>query len=331
MAGPTKLELRDVEMLRALLRVRYLTSRQLNAAFFSCPRVGRRRIHRLSEYDLIREHAKGLPEALGYRVWRLTARGLDAVAHAFPDEPIPDCVLDRVATGRLHHVFHREALAELYLRLTVPELTDMSERDLAAHRRWVTALRRRASSISWQPDGDVVLAVDSLGQRTEVVPDAVVRSPVLKRRVFIELDRSTKNLGRIRDCLHRYVTVLGQVELAGDARTVLFVVRSAARRRNIERLTELLPLVVLEEADASYWLREHLLAPDTRPRTNADSMPTAARRAYSWITKLEAVLQARGMHALLWEAEPALMQEGHERLVALHRLLTAQASQAVTP
>jgi hypothetical protein len=56
-------------------------------------------------------------------------------------------------------------------------------------------------------------------------------------------------------------------------------------------------------------------------------MHTVARRAYSWITKLEAALHARGMHDLLWEAEPTLMQEGHERLVALHRLLMAHGSE----
>src|SRR5215475_13826852 len=101
-----KLETRDVEILRALLRVRYLTSRQLNAAFFSCPRVGRRRIQRLSEHDLIRPHTKGLPPELRYTAWRLTARGLDAVVHEFPDEPVPDGLLDRVASGSLHYAHH---------------------------------------------------------------------------------------------------------------------------------------------------------------------------------------------------------------------------------
>ncbi len=60
-----KLELRDLEILRALLRVRYLTTRQIVGAFFSCPRVGRRRVHRLSEYDLIRPHAKACPKRSG--------------------------------------------------------------------------------------------------------------------------------------------------------------------------------------------------------------------------------------------------------------------------
>ncbi len=66
MPSPARLEMRDLEILRALLRVRYLTTRQINGAFFSCPRVGRRRIHRLSDYDLIRPHAKGLPPVLRY-------------------------------------------------------------------------------------------------------------------------------------------------------------------------------------------------------------------------------------------------------------------------
>ena len=34
------LEVRDLEILRALVRVRYLTSRQIMNTFFSCPRVG---------------------------------------------------------------------------------------------------------------------------------------------------------------------------------------------------------------------------------------------------------------------------------------------------
>src|SRR5262245_44324548 len=111
MVAATRLELRDLEILRTLLRVRYLTSRQLNAAFFSCPHVGRRRIQRLSERDLIRTHSKGTDAVLKYQVWRLTQRDLDIVVQTFPDEPVPDGVLERLATTRLQHHFHREALA----------------------------------------------------------------------------------------------------------------------------------------------------------------------------------------------------------------------------
>jgi len=112
--------------------------------------------------------------------------------------------------------------------------------------------------------------VTSLGQRVDVVPDAIVRSPSQKRRVFIELDRSMKNLGRIRECL-----------------------------------------------DPS-WLRNHLLtvATDTKPSSDESALHAAAHRAYSWMTKLERVLEAKGMHGLLCAAEPALMKEGRERLAS---------------
>src|SRR5262249_38700098 len=177
MAANTKLELRDLEILRALLRVRYLTTRQINGAFFSCPRVGRRRIHRLSELDLIRQHAKGLSELLRYTAWRLTARGLDAVAEAFPDEPVPDGIIDRVATGSVRNAQHPEPIADLYVGLTVPNRRSLAENDRGAHRRWAAEIRTRADSITWQADGDVVLSVSSLGRRFDVVPDAVARSP----------------------------------------------------------------------------------------------------------------------------------------------------------
>jgi hypothetical protein len=329
MAAQTKLELRDLEILRALLRVRYLTTRQINGAFFSCPRVGRRRIHRLSEYDLIRPHTKGMEPELRYTAWRLTSRGLDAVVHAFPDEPVPDGLIERVSTGSLYHAQHREALADLYLALTIPDRASLAERDLKAHRRWVADVRARASAITWAPDGDVVLSVSELGQRTDVVPDAVVRSAAGGRRVFVELDRSNKDLGRIRECLERYATALRSTDLGSDAVTVLFVVRSAARKANIEQLArqtflEPFPLVVLQAGEAAEWLRVELLSVATPPKpTREQALWTVARRAYSWMAKLRSVMEANGMHTTLVGAEPALMKDGHERLISLYHAVKA--------
>jgi hypothetical protein len=324
-AAPFRPELRDLEILRALLRVRYLTTRQITGAFFTCPRVGRRRVHRLSEYDLIRPHTKGTGEVLRYTAWRLTTHGLDAVAHAFPDEPIPDGLIDRVSTGSLKNTHHREALAELYLGLTVPDHGATSERDLNSHRRWVADARARATAIAWAPDGDVTLSVSVLGHRTDVVPDAVVRSPNQNRRIFVELDRSTKSLGRIRDGLARYGTVLGQLDLGDDTATVLFVVRSAARKANIEQLGrqmlgEPLPLVVLQAGDAVEWLRGELLALAVPPKSPAEpALRHVAGRAYSWMVKLWAIMNANGMHATLDAAQPDLMKDGHKRLIALDK------------
>ena len=53
------LELRDLEILRALVRVRYLTTRQLHGPFFGHLRVLRRRMQALSERGLIRRHERG--------------------------------------------------------------------------------------------------------------------------------------------------------------------------------------------------------------------------------------------------------------------------------
>ena len=335
--APLKLEIRDLEILRTLLRVRYLTSRQLNGAFFSCPRVGRRRIQHLSERDLMRPHAKGLPPELRYSAWRLTARGLDAVVHDFPDEPVPDGFLDRVTSGSLHNAQHREALADLYLGATVPSHASLAERDVGAHRRWATELRTRASSITWQPDGDVVLSADNDGQRTDVVPDAVVRLPGRGWRVFVELDRSTKDLGRILEGLRRYQTVLRAVDLRGDAPCILFVVRSAARKANIEHLAhgtdlERLPVVVLVAAEAVEWLREEVMtasAGAALATAIADKLPEVARRAYIWVASLRKLMRTNGMHATLVSERPEFMKEGEQGLTALyHSLKELEGGQA---
>jgi hypothetical protein len=333
MAAVTKLELRDEEILRALLRVRYLTTRQLSGAFFSCPRVARRRIHRLSEYDLIRPHMKGLPEVLRYSAWRLTPRGLDAVTHAFPDEPIPDGLIDRVVAGSLHHHQHREALADLYLGLVVPPRAQLSETDRAGHRRWAAEMRGRADAVTWEPDGDVVLTANDLGQRVDVVPDAVVRAPRGKRRIFVELDRSTKDLGRIRGGLSRYAMILEQANLGGDAPSVLFVVRSEKRKENIQGLACGLPLLVLRDVEAVEWLREELLAIPPAPRQPKDerTVELAARRVYTWATKLDRVLRASGVQQTLEQAEPVLMKEGYEQLRELYRVLKAAEVRGARP
>jgi Replication-relaxation len=322
-----KLETRDLEILRALLRVRYLTSRQLNAAFFSCPRVGRRRMHHLSEHDLMRPHTKGLSPELRYSAWRLTARGLDAVAHAFPDEPVPDGLLERVANGSLHNAQHHEALADLYLGVTVPNHANLRERDIGAHRRWATEMRTRAGSITWQPDGDVILRVPSLDGRN-IIPDAVARSAARQRRVFIELDRSTKDLGRIKDGLLRYQMAFRHCDLEGEAPCILFVVRSAARKANILQLArsaflEDLPLVVLVSVEAIEWLREELLSesPQAEPAAREDKLPRIARRAYIWMANLRKLMRANGMQATLVSERPDFMKEGEAGLVALYHSL----------
>ena len=187
-------------------------------------------------------------------------------------------------------------------------------------------MRARASSITWRPDGDVVLTVSYLGQRTDVIPDAVVSSHA-QWRIFIELDRSTKDLGRIREGLMRYVKVLRESDFGGDAPCVLFVVRSAKRKHNIEKLTDALPLVVVEQSEAVAWLGKQLFAgaPAVHASTQKTPMEIAAHRAYSFMAKLERALRANGMYDALCQGEPDLMKQGKERMAALYNTLKASA------
>jgi hypothetical protein len=161
----------------------------------------------------------------------------------------------------------------------------------------------------------------------DVVPDAVLRSPDKKRRVFVELDRSNKDLGRIRHCLVRYDAVFQHADLGGDAPSLLFVVRSAARKENIRNLAHRLPLVVLQDVEAVEWLREEILGTPRRRSTERTPVHGAAFHAYDWMTRLHSVLEANGMRDALYQAEPALMEEGYERLSALRRTLTALETQ----
>src|SRR5262245_47904590 len=109
------LQRRDLEILRTLARLRNMTTKEIVAGFFATPTVGRRRIRRLSGLDLVASHRKGVPDDLQYYAWRLTPRGLDVVAEAFPDEPFPDGLAERLADGSLRNIEHRQQLSRLYL------------------------------------------------------------------------------------------------------------------------------------------------------------------------------------------------------------------------
>jgi Replication-relaxation len=214
----------------------------------------------------------------------------------------------------------------MYLRLVVPDRRSLSDSDRAAHRRWAAEVRTRAASIDWQPDGDVSLSGSWLGQRTDVVPDAAVRSERTRQRIFVELDRSTKALGRIREGLERYARVLPSVDLRGDSATVLFVVRSAARKANIESLARSMlqrpTTLVLKEAEAVEWLRREVLSLPPDPRAQ-NSLQAVATRAYSGMPKLNSILVANGTWAALGNEQPAFMRDGHSRLAALYQSLKA--------
>ncbi len=205
----SSLQRRDWEILRTICRLRYVTTQQIVTTFFATPSVGRRRLRRLSGLDLIATHRKGVPEQLPYYAWRLTPRGLDAVAEAFPDEVLPDGLGERLAEGNLYHIDHRAALTRLYLAVLSGRSGPMpGEAQVSAVRAVVDAHRARAAQLFWQPDGDVVIRFNQLGQDAQLVPDATVCGRHRPVRVFVEMDRATRGLVRIGEALERYAWFL---------------------------------------------------------------------------------------------------------------------------
>jgi hypothetical protein len=200
-----ELELRDQEVLRTLCRVQFLTTREIGGAFFASARVARRRLHKLSEWDYIKPHTKGIPPRSCYSAWRLTTRGVEAVETAFPNERIPDGLVERLSEQSLYNLEHREAIARIYLDLITKGYPSEAEgTPHATCRKRAAELRARAELIEWRPDGDVTLAYVIGKKRHQVIPDATVVSRQRKVRIFIEVDRSTKALSRIKENLKTY-------------------------------------------------------------------------------------------------------------------------------
>src|SRR5262245_47653751 len=133
--------MRDLEILRTVARLKYVTSRELRNAFFSYEDAGRKRLKILSGQDLIRPHRKGLPGHLSYySVWRLSARGLRAVRREFPKEEIPDGVIERAAERSLYNIEHRERTSAVYLDL----ISSDREHESSVTVQDVAVMRQRA-------------------------------------------------------------------------------------------------------------------------------------------------------------------------------------------
>jgi hypothetical protein len=204
------LEPRDLEILRALLRLRYLTTRQINATFFVTERIGRRRLQKLAEEGYIRMHWNGLPKTAPTGAWRLMSKGLQAIADGLRDEWIPEHLIDRVAEGSLLSLEEREPTSQIYLDLVVPDPPLFPDGPkIMQCRRWAHEIRRRAGAITWRPKHDVVLRYDFLGQQRHLVPDATITSPGRKLRMFLILDRPSKRRAWAGKLYERYNQFIG--------------------------------------------------------------------------------------------------------------------------
>jgi hypothetical protein len=312
-----------------------VTTNEIVVTFFATPHLGRRRLRRLSGLDLIATHRKGVPDRLPHYAWRLTSRGLDVVAEAFPDEPFPDGLAERLADASLRNLDHHAAVSRLYLGLIAAGAGPMpDDADLSSVRTVVEGLRARATQVWWQPDGDVVLRFERLGQEARVIPDATVCGRHKTVRIFVELDRSTRALGRIAENLERYAWFLrhDHARLFADGRvpSVLYVVRSAGRRAGISEHAERILgndvcWAVLEEKAAIDWLEGALVdrardaavlpPPATAPGDAHGGLAEAAKAVYVWARSYAEELRARGHE---------LPEAGRDALLEMYRQLKAR-------
>jgi hypothetical protein len=265
------LEPRDLEILRALLRLRYLSTRQINAAFFVNQRISRRRLQKLSEAGYIRLHRKGLPKTALTGAWRLMNRGLQAVGDAFREEWIPDHLVDRVAEGSLLRLHERDATSQIYLDLVVPDPPLFPEgRKVMQCRLWAKEIRSHAGAITWRPKHDVVLEYEFRGKHRQLIPDVTITCPARKARVFLVLDRPAKRrawAGKVFERYNEFIGIRGPVDRGfsdGHTPCFLFVAYSWDRAEAIRaildnvRLKQMRPYVVLYK-QAARWLEGTLL------------------------------------------------------------------------
>jgi hypothetical protein len=323
---------RDLEILRTLCRLRHVTGRELRAAFFGSDDPGRKRLKLLSSRMVIAPHSKGLPPATNYRAWRLTARGLDLVSRQWPWEPTPDGLVERAAKASLYNLYHREAINSVYLDY----LRGSAEPNSAADPE---AMTERANSLLWYPDGDCVLRYERQGRSVELVPDGVATARHRSGRVFIEVDRSSKTLSRIRENLERYVDYL-RLQYTSDfpderAPHVLYVVRSASRRSHLTSLfkqvfAERFEWQVLLFGKTTHWLEATLLGDKAGAgarETSAPALPAKtavhdiAVEALRWTNGLLSRLKRRGMLDALDREDPTFFDDGQRTLLHLYREL----------
>jgi hypothetical protein len=332
---------RDLEILRTLARLRYVRSRDLKLAFFASDDAARQRLRVLARLDLIRLHTRGLPSGSTYHAWRLSSRGVDVVGRQLR-EPVPDGLAELLVQGSLAHLDHREELTRVYVEL-VRGASDPPDERLVAIRAWARRLASRAAQFLLIPDGDVELRYRLGGKVERVVPDATLVSERRQVRAFLELDRSNKTLGRLRETLTRYWHFCQAPYAAafpdGFAPAVVFVVHSAARARSVsslcrEVLGKGLGWASLEIGQTTDWLERTLLV-DSRPSEQADETsphacvsPSAGpvvlpvlKRSYGWLTRLFRRMRELGLADQLAHRDPDLMRDGDRCMAELYEVL----------
>jgi hypothetical protein len=234
--------MRDLEILRTLARMHFVTSGLLNGAFFPSESVGFRRLRALAKRDFIRRHTKGAATRTNYCAWRLSPRGIGKVRDEFRHEPMAENLDNRLTDHSLADLEHRELLSRVYLALIAGERGLRGERDQTWRgvQLWLAAVRERAEQIAWRPTGDVVLRYHFLGRDHAIVPDVTIEAPRASTRIFLDVDHSERAFPRIERTIERYgdfIRGVYNVEFK-DSLTpwVVYLARSEGRLTGVARL-----------------------------------------------------------------------------------------------
>jgi hypothetical protein len=335
--GRFELEQRDYEIMRTLARVHFLTSAEINEAYFSSEFAGYRRLRKLAQLNLIRRHTNGAPPRSNYCAWRLTSAGVAAVLRAFPEEPIREGLDDRLARQSLRDLAHREAASRLYLDLVRGPVDQRAiGPSCASVRAWIAQVRRRADLFRWYPDGEVRLTFPKWHHRQDVVPDATAATDGF--RFFIEVDRSTKSLPRIEENLRGYQSYLRDNKSKKET-WVIYVVHSEARAKNVAKLARsvlddtLRWRVLLMGDEARAWLAVPLLGEDP-----VEQVPRAPKEPIDPVLRGHVTALLRSTSDLLtaekdaFEAfthlHPQIISAWKQSLKAVHDLIRADARPA---
>jgi hypothetical protein len=265
-------EPRDLEILRTVARLRYVTTPQIERVFFTHARIARRRMQILAEQKLVHLHQRGLPPRTPWGAWRITQRGIGRVLDAFPEEVLPDNLAELVAEGSLLNFEEHAVGAQLYLDVLAPKVSFPFDGSRVMFCRWWSLqVSRRASAVGWARKGAVKLR----GINFQVIPDATLAAPARKTRVFIYFDAPWTRARWVAEQLRRH-DVLAPFQhpadhLFGDgcAPSFLFITKNAYRVRDVGEALHRVPVerihvAVLQRDHAMGWLEERLFGAPMR-------------------------------------------------------------------
>jgi hypothetical protein len=326
-------ESRDLEILRTLVRVHFLTSAEINVAFFSSDWACYRRLRKLAALNLIRRHTNGAAPRSNYCAWRVTGRGIETVADAYPGEHIPQRLDERLARQSLANDAYREAVSRVYLDLILGQKTERPATPTSKDvRQWIAEVRGRANEVSWDVD-DTLLMTYRSGEKPQLAPDAIATND--RVRVFIELDRSHKSLKRAKVNIESYGDFLRRfyMESYPDMKEpwVVYVCQTSARKASFNGLARKSLTgpprcaVLLKGEETRRWLASSLFGEESELPKRPEGQEALTRAAKEVLSATNALLKSESdLFSVVSARQPKLSDAWRHSLWSVYNLVAAE-------